>query len=89
VREQIASAVQIVVQQQRFADGTRRIVQIAEVVGMESGRIQMQPLLRWLPPGAGRIRGRFSGCGCTPSFFEALGAESSGLPTSIFMEHEP
>jgi pilus assembly protein CpaF len=89
VREQIASAVHIVVQQQRFADGSRRIVQIAEVVGMESGRIQMQPLLRWLPPGAGRARGHFSGCGCVPSFFDRLSAESQPLPVSIFAEHDP
>ncbi len=88
VREQIASAVHIVVQQQRFADGARRIVQIAEVVGMESGRIQMQPLLRWLPPGAGRARGRFAGCGCLPSFFERLADESQPLPARIFLEHD-
>lgn len=88
VREQIASAVHIVVQQQRFADGARRIVQIAEVVGMESGRIQMQPLLRWLPPGAGRPRGRFAGCGCLPSFFERLAGESQPLPARIFLEHD-
>ncbi len=86
VREQIASAVQIVVQQQRFADGARRIVQIAEVVGMESGRIQMQPLLRWIPPSAGYPRGHFTGCGCRPSFFDALGPDAGLLPSQIFME---
>lgn len=88
VREQIASAVQIVVQQQRFADGARRIVQIAEVVGMESGRIQMQPLFRWLPSTATGGCGRFTGCGCTPAFFELLGPELRVLPSSAFMEHD-
>ena len=47
IREQIASAVDIVIQQQRCADGRRRIVSIVEVSGVESGVIQTQEIFRW------------------------------------------
>lgn len=47
IREQIASAVDIVIQQQRCADGRRRIVSICEVSGVESGVIQTQEIFRW------------------------------------------
>jgi pilus assembly protein CpaF len=75
VREQIASAVNIIVQQARFACGSRKIVVIAEVTGTESGRIQMQELFRFEKTGRdsqGRIEGHFRTCGNEPMFFEAL-----------------
>lgn len=67
VREQIASAVNLIVQQTRFADGTRRIVAITEVTGTESGRIQMQDLFRFERNPEG-----FRNCGNEPVFFETL-----------------
>jgi pilus assembly protein CpaF len=76
IREQIASAVHLVVQQQRFRCGTRRITEIAEVAGMEGGRIQMQTLFRFVQTGHGgrgeATPGYFTGCGTLPGFFEAL-----------------
>jgi pilus assembly protein CpaF len=75
VREQIASAVNLIVQQARFPCGARRIVVIAEVTGTESGRIQMQDLFRFERDGAGAqgaTTGRFVVCGNEPVFFEAL-----------------
>lgn len=47
IREQIASAVDIIIQQRRFSDGTRRITHVEEVCGMESGIIQTQPVFLW------------------------------------------
>jgi pilus assembly protein CpaF len=87
IREQVASAVHVIVQQQRFACGARRIVEIAEVVGMESGRIQMQPLFRYVTPRGG-APGHFTGCGCLPAFAE----KSPGLvdlPAEMFAERRP
>lgn len=84
IREQLASAVHIVVQQQRFASGARRVVEIAEVVGMESGRIQMQPLFRHVAA-RGVGEGYFSGCGCLPAFAERLPG-GLALPASVFTE---
>jgi len=76
IREQIASAVNLVVQQARFACGTRRITLIAEVTGMEAGRIQMQELFRFHASGRGPdgfTRGYYSGCGNLPVFLEGAG----------------
>jgi pilus assembly protein CpaF len=76
IREQIASAVHLVVQQQRFRCGTRRVTEIAEVAGMEGGRIQMQTLFRFVQTGATagseHTDGYFTGCGMLPGFFESL-----------------
>ncbi len=84
IREQLASAVHVIVQQQRFANGARRIVEIAEVVGMESGRIQMQPLFRYVAPRDGGP-GCFTGCGCLPAFVEKL-AGAADLAPELFAE---
>ncbi|ADP15531.1 type II secretion system protein E [Achromobacter xylosoxidans A8] len=62
VREHIAASVDIVVQQARLADGRRVVTSIAEITGMESGRIQLQDLFRY-----DRVRG-FFGCGALPGF---------------------
>ncbi|CAB3939546.1 ATPase, T2SS/T4P/T4SS family [Achromobacter insolitus] len=62
VREHIAASVDIVVQQARLSDGRRVVTSIAEVTGMESGRIQLQDLFRY-----DRLRG-FAGCGALPGF---------------------
>jgi len=67
IRDQIASAVHLIVQQARAADGRRRIVEIAEVTGMEGNRVLMQPVFRW-------ERGRFLASEVMPQFFETLRA---------------
>jgi pilus assembly protein CpaF len=67
IRDQIASAVHLIVQQARAADGRRRIVEIAEVTGMEGSRVLMQPVFRW-------ERGRFVASEVMPQFFETLRA---------------
>jgi pilus assembly protein CpaF len=75
VREQIASAVNLIVQQARFPCGSRRIVAITEVTGTESGRIQTQELFRYESRGLsreGRTEGVFRACGNEPAFFESL-----------------
>jgi pilus assembly protein CpaF len=73
VREQIASAVNLIVQQARFPCGMRRIVAITEVTGTESGRIQTQDLFRFERK-AGEGVGSFRPCGNRPVFFESLPA---------------
>lgn len=75
IREQIASAVNLIVQQARYACGARRIVVISEVTGTESGRIQTQDLYRFEQSAAdpsGRTTGRFIACGNEPAFYERL-----------------
>ena len=77
IREQIASAISIIVQQARGADGSRRIIEITEVTGTEGARVLMQPLFRWR-------QGVFEACGNVPQFLERL-----GLPPGAFLDAPP
>lgn len=86
IRDQIASAVDVVVHQARLADGSRRITEIAEVSGVEAGRVQMQTLFRWAR-GVGR-EWRFSPSGVVPQFYEALAEVEEGLDLEIFTAEE-
>ena len=75
IREQVASAVQIIVQQTRFACGTRKVTSITEVTGMERGVIQMQEIFRFQRMGFydnGKVRGEFVPTGYVPTFYEEL-----------------
>lgn len=88
IREQIASAVHIVVQQTRYACGSRKVTGITEITGMESGRIQLQELFRFHSLGYtghnGRVRGYFTGCDMVPMFYEELRAVGGLLDMAIF-----
>ena len=88
IREQISSAIDIVVQQSRFACGSRKVTSIVEVSGMESGKIQIQELFKFANQGYaggnGRIRGHFTGCDMVPGFYDALRASGNDLDISIF-----
>lgn len=90
IREQIASAVDIVIQQNRFACGSRIVTSVAEITGIESGIIQMQEIFRFHNQGVGengRVHGRFAGCGIVPSFYDELRATGRALDIEIFMSH--
>ncbi|MBR0567417.1 Flp pilus assembly complex ATPase component TadA [Azoarcus sp. L1K30] len=89
IREQIASAVDIVIQQSRFACGSRIVTSVAEITGIESGKIQMQELFRFHNEGYGaadgKVKGLFTGCGIVPSFYDELRATGRELDIEIFM----
>jgi pilus assembly protein CpaF len=92
IREQIASAIQIIVHQSRLKDGTRRFTHIAEIVGMEGDVITMQDLFLFdFGMGvdeAGRFRGHIKSMGLRPKFIERL--EDLGLRLDIdIFEPEP
>jgi pilus assembly protein CpaF len=74
IREQIASAIDIVVQQARFTSGVRRITSISEVTGIEGGRIQMQEVYRFVRDDArdAGAAGTHVAAGCVPEFFDEL-----------------
>lgn len=88
IREQVASAVHLIVQQTRFACGARRVTSITEVCGIESGKLQLQELFRFEPQGYGgpdgRMRGHFTGCDAVPSFYETLRALGQAPALDIF-----
>lgn len=87
IREQIASAIDIVVQQARLPDGRRVVTGIVEVAGTESGRIQIQELFRYDQlgrDGDGRVQGRFCACNAVPAFYETLAGAGAALDLSLF-----
>jgi pilus assembly protein CpaF len=88
IREQIASAVHIVVQQTRYACGSRKVSSITEVTGIESGKIQMQELFRFVNCGytgpGNRVSGHFTGCDLVPGFYEELRAAGMALDMGLF-----
>ena len=84
IREQIASAVNIIVQQTRFGDGSRRITSITEITGMEQGTIQLNELFTFRQngfDGQGRVVGQFTATGQVPEFYEEL--RSRGVPVDM------
>ena len=87
IREQIASAIDIVVQQTRFGCGTRKVTHISEVTGVESGRIQLQNIFEFHQTGMdanGKTEGYFTGCGFVPEFYESLRRIGVPLDINIF-----
>jgi pilus assembly protein CpaF len=91
IREQIASAFDLVVYLQRLVDGSRKLVQIAEVQGMEGDTIVMQDIFQFVQTTVenGKVQGYFTPTGVRPKFYEKL--ESAGLfvQPSTFMPTEP
>ena len=87
IRDQIASAVDIIVQQARFSCGSRKVTSITEVCGTEAGRIQLQEIFRFSRSSqrdSGEVAGVFTGCDCIPSFFEPLREHGEALDLESF-----
>ena len=83
MRQQIASAVNLVVQVARLTDGTRRVVSIAEITGMEGETIAMQEIFQFERTGvdsSGKVLGRFRSTGIRPRFAERLQQYGMQLP---------
>ncbi len=89
IRQQIASAVHLLVQASRFSDGSRRVTGITEVTGMEGNIITLQDLFvfekRGIDPD-GRVIGRFAATGIRPKFYEKLVAAGIRLRQEVFEE---
>jgi pilus assembly protein CpaF len=86
IREQIASAIDLIVHQERMRDGVRRVVSIAEVVGMEGDTIVMQDIFRFQQVGVedGKVIGRLRPTGIRPKFMEKLEAANIRVPSDTF-----
>jgi pilus assembly protein CpaF len=88
IREQVASAVDLIVQQSRLKDGTRRITAVTEVIGMESDVITMQDIFSFdFSAGRdenGRFRGQLQPTGIRPKFASELADLGVELPVNIF-----
>jgi pilus assembly protein CpaF len=88
VREQISSAIDLIIHQRRFPCGSRKITHISEITGIESGTIQTQDLFTFRArdqggPG-GKVRGEFTATGAVPEFYEELADRGVPVDLSIF-----
>jgi pilus assembly protein CpaF len=89
IRQQVASAVDLIVQASRLSDGTRRVTGITEVTGMEGEVITIQDLFVFERTGLtpeGRVTGRFRATGIRPKVSEKLASAGFSLPATMF-EH--
>ncbi len=87
VRQQIASAITIVVQCARLSDGSRKVMSISEITGMDENVISMQDIFTFVRKGigpSGRVIGTFRPSGIRPKFLERLRVAGVMLPSELF-----
>jgi pilus assembly protein CpaF len=87
IRQQIASAIAIVVQLARMSDGTRRVTHLTEITGMDEDVVSMQDIFVFEKQGIGpngRVLGQFSATGIRPKFADKLKASGITLSASLF-----
>jgi pilus assembly protein CpaF len=86
IREQVASAINLIIHQERMKDGSRKIVNIAEVQGMEGDVIVMSDIFVFEQTGveAGKVIGRLRPTGLRPKFIERIESANIQLPPNIF-----
>jgi pilus assembly protein CpaF len=86
IREQIASAIDLVIHQERLRDGTRKVVNVTEVTGMEGDIITMTDLFVFEQTSIedGKVIGRLRPTGLRPKFMDKIEASGIHLPASIF-----
>jgi pilus assembly protein CpaF len=87
MRQQIASALDVIVHTGRLGDGTRKVLGVSEVVGMEGDAIQLQELFMYERRGMGedgKIIGEFVSTGIRPNFLNRLKASSHDVDLSVF-----
>jgi pilus assembly protein CpaF len=86
IREQISSAFDLIIHLQRLADGSRKVVKVSEVQGMEGEVIVMQDIFRFVQAGVenGRVDGYFTAMGIRPKFMDKIEASGLSLAPEIF-----
>lgn len=91
LRHYISSALNIVIQVSRLSDGTRRLISLQEITGMEGDVIAMQEVFNFEQTGVtteGGVKGRFQATGIRPRFVERFKALGIFLPTDLFDPHK-
>jgi len=87
IRQQIASAITVILQASRLADGTRKVVSMQEITGMEGDIISMQEIFRFEQTGIdadGKVQGHFCATGVRPRFAERLRMFGAAVPEDTF-----
>jgi pilus assembly protein CpaF len=91
IREQIAGALDVIIQQSRLKDGTRKVTHITEVQGMEGDTIVLQDIFVFEQRGVdagGRIVGKLVPTGVRPKFYERLETSGIYIPPTVFIDRE-
>lgn len=89
ILQQLASAIKLVVQVTRLQDGTRKLVSIAEVLGVQDERVNLQDIFIFERTGVtdtGKVQGRFRSTGVTPKILDRLRVAGIQVPASVFDE---
>jgi pilus assembly protein CpaF len=87
IREQISSAINVIVQQSRLRDGTRKIIAVSEVLGLHGDQVKTQDIFIFKQTGvteAGKVLGYFTPTGIIPKYFDHLQSSGEGVPKEIF-----
>ena len=87
MRQQVAAAIQVVLQQARMSDGSRKVTSVSEITGMEGDVITMQEIFRFEKIGIdtqGKVRGRFVATGVRPKCCDRLRAAGIDLAPDLF-----
>jgi pilus assembly protein CpaF len=87
IRQQVTSAIDLMIQVSRFSDGSRRVTYITELVGLEGDQVTMQDIFVFEKTGvaeSGKVLGRFRATGIRPRFYDKLKTSGITLPTSLF-----
>ena len=91
IREQIAGAVNLIVQISRMSDGSRKLLSITEVVGMQGDTVTLQEVFRFKEEGFDKNRkiiGQFQALGLIPTFIEEFEQKGVNVPRNLFMSAE-
>jgi pilus assembly protein CpaF len=91
IREQISGALDVIIQQSRLKDGSRKITNITEVQGMEGDVIVLQDIFTFVQEGVtpeGKIIGKLAPTGVRPKFYEKLESSGIHIPPSVFIGEE-
>jgi pilus assembly protein CpaF len=87
MRDMLSSALDVIIQVARLSDGTRKIISISEIVGMESDVISMQEVFKYEKTGMserGEVQGQFMSTGVRPKFVDRLQLAGIDLPATLF-----
>ena len=86
IRDQIAKAINIIVQQERMQDGTRKVTTISEIQGMEGDTIVLQNLFEYEQTGYenGKVKGQYRATGARPKTYDKFAAMGVDLPLNVF-----
>ena len=87
IREQIASAVDMIAHESRMSDGSRKITRITEVMGLEGDKVVMQDIFEFKQTGVdadGKVEGKFAATGSVPTFLEDIAARGLTIDRTIF-----